>query len=145
MITKEVNVTPDILLENGKSEQQTSCVDQLKVPGSDSHIRIACMKNQLAHLSAWVRLLQQNPEAANQSMQIVDYSHRYCDGDSCRVVEVNQSSLTESTETGSLFYTPSSSSLDSAYSAKSNEFPKFSSQLQKVLDDEMSVIECDKE
>ncbi|KAF7256212.1 hypothetical protein EG68_07255 [Paragonimus skrjabini miyazakii] len=118
-ITKEVGAIPDILSEKGKPEQQMSCVDQLKVPGSDSHIRIACMKSQLAHLSAWVRLLQQNPEAANQSMQIVGHSHSHCDDDFCRVMEANQSSLTGSTEAGSLFYTPSSSSLDSAYSAKS--------------------------
>ncbi|KAF5405291.1 hypothetical protein PHET_01191 [Paragonimus heterotremus] len=119
MVTQEVNVVPDILLEKEKPEQQISCVDQLKTPGSDSHTRIACMKNQLAHLSAWVRLLQQNPEAANQSMHIVGYSHRHCDDDFCRAVQHNQSSLTGSTEAGSLFYTPSSSSLDSAYSARS--------------------------
>ncbi|KAF8571498.1 hypothetical protein P879_00225 [Paragonimus westermani] len=118
-LTKEIDMTPDILLEKGKPEQQIPCVNQHKVPGSDSHVKITCMESQLAHLSAWVRLLQQNPEAANQPVQIVGYSHRHCDGDLCRAVEANQPSLCKPTEAGSLFYTPSNSSLDSAYSAKS--------------------------
>ncbi|VDP65404.1 unnamed protein product [Echinostoma caproni] len=104
---------PDVLLTSTTPPSLTdSSRTQSTVP--EARIRLACMEGQLAHLSAWVQVLQQSPGAPVNAKHLAGYSHRNCANNTCRVTA--DAINTADRESN---YTPSNSSLDSAYSARS--------------------------
>ncbi|TPP67662.1 hypothetical protein FGIG_00453 [Fasciola gigantica] len=112
-VTGEQKPPPDVLLTSTNAQTSADCIRTS--PGiPDGRIRLTCMEGQLAHLSAWVQVLQQSPGAPVNAKQLAGYSHRNCANNTCRVSADGQSSADQESN-----YTPSNSSLDSAYSVRS--------------------------
>ncbi|OON21448.1 hypothetical protein X801_02656 [Opisthorchis viverrini] len=110
-LTDRPQVPPDVLVTSAQSKQH-AFADIAGQTGQE----VRCMESQLAHLSAWVQQLQKSPGTTITSHQLAGYSHRYCGANACRVVEGQAKAPSLDTE---LSYTPSNSSLDSAYSNRS--------------------------
>ncbi|GAA49911.1 coiled-coil domain-containing protein CG32809 [Clonorchis sinensis] len=113
--TDRPQVPPDVLVTSAQTKQH-AFADISGQTGQEIRIPVSCMESQLAHLSAWVQQLQKSPGTTITSHQLAGYSHRYCGANACRVAEGQTKAPSLDTE---LSYTPSNSSLDSAYSNRS--------------------------
>ncbi|CAL8076638.1 unnamed protein product [Calicophoron daubneyi] len=127
---------PDVLPVTTVLNQSSAKKTPATTPSSptttspEAHVQLECVENQLAHLTAWVQVLQQPQPAAVNSKQLAGYLHRHCGANACRAAEM-QTSLTST----DLSYTPSNSSLDSAYSARSTNSSDSANQNTRSTED----------